>query len=336
MDIATHALASLALSRAVSPRASKHLWLCTISAGIVADVDGFSALVGPSTYFAWYHTYTHSLLATVLISAIIALIYRGWASSDLRARLPTLTVFIATLLAQWLHLAMDAAQWQGVQLLWPLSQARFAADWLPSIDPWVITILLAAVVLPEFFHLISSEIGAKDKRPRGFVGAILGLLFLAGYAGLRAELHSAAVAQLQNRAYVGESPRKVAAFSEFTSLVSWRGLAETESALHEVTAHINAPRGAALDLGINLFKPEPSTLLRVAEETESAKRFLRVARFPRAVVQKMDAGTEIQIRDLRYAAAGATSREPMFTVDFDIAGHVTSEGIVWSGRDASR
>jgi len=336
MDIATHALASLALSRVVFPRAPKHLWLCTISAGIVADADGFSALIGPSTYLAWYRTYTHSLLATVLVSAIIALVYRGWASSDLRARLMTANVFIATLLVQWLHMAMDAAQWQGVRLLWPFNQARFAADWLPSIDPWIITILIAAVVLPEFFHLISSEIGAKDKRPRGFVGAILGLIFLGLYVGLRADLHSTAVAQLQNRAYVGESPRKVAAFSEVTSLVSWRGLAETESALHEITVRINAPRGAALDLGTNLFKPEPSALLQAAQETESAKRFLRVARFPRAIVQKMDAGTEIQIRDLCYAAAGETNREPMLTVDFDLAGKVDSEGIVWAGRDASR
>jgi membrane-bound metal-dependent hydrolase YbcI (DUF457 family) len=336
MDIGTHALASLALSRAVFPRAPKHLWLCTMAAGIVADVDGFSALIGPSTYLAWYRTYTHSLLASVLVSATIALIYRGWASSDIRARLPKRTVFTATLLVQWLHLAMDAAQWQGVQLLWPFHQARFAADWLPSIDPWIITMLIAAVLLPEFFHLISSEIGAKDKRPRGFVGGILGLLFLGCYVGLRAELHSTAVAQLQNRAYVGESPRKVAAFSEFTSLVSWNGVAETDSALHEVTARINFPRGAALDLGINLFKPEPSALLQAAQETEPAKLFLQVARFPRAIVQKMNSGTEIQIRDIRYAAAGEKNREPMVTVDFDPAGKLTSEGMVWADRDASR
>lgn len=336
MDIGTHALASLALSRAVFPRAPKHLWLCTMAAGIVADVDGFSALIGPSTYLAWYRTYTHSLLASVLVSAMIALIYRGWASSDIRARLSARTVFTATLLVQWLHLAMDAAQWQGVQLLWPFHQARFAADWLPSLDPWIITMLIAAVLLPEFFHLISSEIGAKDKRPRGFVGGILGLLFLGCYVGLRAELHSTAVAQLQNRAYVGESPRKVAAFSEFTSLVSWNGVAETDSALHEVTARINSPRGAALDLGINLFKPEPSALLQAAQETEPAKLFLQVARFPRAIVQKMNSGTEIQIRDIRYAAAGERNREPMVTVDFDPAGKVTSEGMVWADRDASR
>ncbi|MDP9339682.1 MAG: metal-dependent hydrolase [Acidobacteriota bacterium] len=336
MDIATHALASLALSRAVFPRTPKVLWAWTISAGVIADIDGFSALVNPSVYLEWYRTYTHSLPASLVLSAIFAVVYRAWASSDLRPRLSVQAIFLATLLVQWLHLAMDAAQWQGVELLWPFNHARIAADWLPSIDPWIITILIATVLLPEFFHLVSSEIGVKDKRPRGFVGAITGLGFVVLYVGLRAELHASAVAQLQNRAYVGESPRTVAAFSEFTSLVSWNGIAETESALHEVTARINSPRGAALDLGINLYKPDPSAMLQAAQETEAAKHFLRVARFPRAMVQKMDSGTEIQIRDVRYAAAGEKNREPMVSVDFDLAGKIISEGIVWAGREASR
>jgi hypothetical protein len=299
MDIATHALASLAFSRAILPRAPKLLWAFTIPAGVIADIDSCSALISPAVYLQWYRTYSHSLVVSVVISLVLA-------------------------------------QWQGAELFWPFNSSRIAADWLPSVDPWIIAILVAAVLLPELFHLVSSEIGVKDKRPRGFVTAIIGLTFVALYIGLRADLHAAAVAQLQNRAYVGESPRKVAAFSEFTSLVSWNGLAETESALHEVTARINSPRGAALDLGVNLFKPEPSALLQAAQETATAKRFLRVARFPRAIVQKTDAGTEIQIRDLCYAAAGQTNREPMLTVDFDAAGKLTSEGMVWAGRDASR
>ena len=48
MDIGTHALASLALSRAIFPRAPRLLWALTIPAGVIADVDAFSALIGPS------------------------------------------------------------------------------------------------------------------------------------------------------------------------------------------------------------------------------------------------------------------------------------------------
>jgi membrane-bound metal-dependent hydrolase YbcI (DUF457 family) len=336
MDIATHALASLALSRAILPRAPKLLWAWIIPAGIIADSDEFSALVSPSIYLAWYRTYTHSVAASFIISGVFALLYRIWAPSDLRQRLSVRAIFIAVTLVQWLHLGMDAAQWQGAALFWPCNNVRVAADWLPTIDPWIITILIATVTLPEFFYLVTSEIGVKDKRPRGFVAAIMGLASVVLYVGLRAELHATAVAQLQNRTYVGESPRQVAAFSESTSLVSWHGISETESALHEVTVHINSSRASSLDLGINLFKPEPSLLLQAAQATESAKRFLRLARFPKATVQKLDSENEIQIRDLRYAAVGELRHEPLVTVDFDVSGKLISEGIVWASHETPR
>src|ERR1700730_5273624 len=199
MDIGTHALASLALSRAIFPRAPRLLLAFTIPAGVIADVDGFSALISPPTYLNWYRTYTHSLLASLIIACIFSAAYRVWAPRDLISRLSAATMFVAVLLAQWLHLAMDAASWQGVELFWPVSLARIAMDWLPTIDPWIVTILVAAILLPEFFHLIGSEIGAKDKRPRGFVGAIVGLALVLAYLGMRVELHGSAVAHMQNR-----------------------------------------------------------------------------------------------------------------------------------------
>jgi membrane-bound metal-dependent hydrolase YbcI (DUF457 family) len=336
MDIGTHALASLALSRAFFPRAPRLIWAFSIPAGVIADADAFSAFVSPSAFLIWHRTYTHSLLASLIIACIFAAAYRVWASRDMSSRLSAGTAFVAVLLAQWLHLAMDAAQWQGVELFWPINPTRIAADWLPTIDPWIVTILVAAIVLPEFFHLIGSEIGAKDKRPRGFVGAIVGLVMMLAYVGLRVDLHATAIAQMQNRSYAGELPRQVAAFSEFVSLVTWHGVAETESALHEVTVHINSSRRSSLDPGINLFKPEANPLLQAAQASTVAKDFLRVARFPKATVQKMDTGSEVQIRDLRYAAAGEVKREPMVTVDFDPSGKIISAEIVWASRETAR
>jgi membrane-bound metal-dependent hydrolase YbcI (DUF457 family) len=329
-------MASFALSRAIFPRAPRLLWAWTIPAGVIADVDAFSAFITPSAHLNWYRTYTHSLLASLIVAFIFSAGYRVWAPRDLISRLSAATVFVAVLLAEWLHLAMDAAQWQGVELFWPVNSARIAKDWLPTIDPWIVTILVAAIVLPEFFHLIGSEIGAKDKRPRGFVGAIVGLVMVVSYIGLRAELHATAIAQMQNRSYAAELPRQVAAFSDFVSLVTWHGVADTESALHLVTVHINSSRPSSLDPGINLFKPEANPLLQAAQGTEAAKYFLRVARFPKATVQKMDTGSEVQIRDLCYAAAGEVKREPMVTVDFDPSGKIISEEIAWVSRETSR
>jgi hypothetical protein len=61
-----------------------------------------------------------------------------------------------------------------------------------------------------------------------------------------------------------------------------------------------------------------------------------VARFPKATIQKIDAGSEVQIRDLRYAAAGEVKREPMVSVDFDPSGKIISAEIVWASREMAR
>src|ERR1700692_4737851 len=126
MDIGTHALASLALSRAFFPRTPRMLWAFTIPAGMIADIDAFSAFISPSAYLNWHRTYTHSLLASLIIACIFSAAYRAWASRDSTSRLSAGSIFVAVLLAQWLHLAMDAAQWQGVELFWPIKPARIA------------------------------------------------------------------------------------------------------------------------------------------------------------------------------------------------------------------
>ena len=100
--------------------------------------------------------------------------------------------------------------------------------------------------------------------------------------------------------------------------------------------NILSSRPASFDPGVNLFKPEPGPLLQTAQATESARRFLRVARFPKATVVKTEAGTEVQIRDLRYAAADERNREPMVTVEFDLSGKLQSEEITWASRETAR
>src|SRR6266853_2447643 len=100
MDIGTHALASLALSRAIFPRAPRPLWAFTILAGVIVDVDGFSAIISPSAYLNWYRTYTHSVLVSLIIGCILSLTYRMLSSRELLSRLSAGTVFVAMLLTQ--------------------------------------------------------------------------------------------------------------------------------------------------------------------------------------------------------------------------------------------
>ncbi|HXM95767.1 MAG TPA: metal-dependent hydrolase [Candidatus Dormibacteraeota bacterium] len=330
MDITTHALASLALARTVLHRAPRLSWLVVVAAGVVADADVCSVFFGPSAYLLWHRTYTHSILASILWAAFFGLCYRALAPQNQNNKFGYLTVGVTALFAQWLHLAMDTCQWEGVQLLWPFRTTRMADDWLASVDLWIIVILAVALVLPELLHLVSGEIGAVDKGPRGRTAAIAGLTLLCAYVGVRAILHSSAVALLQSRAYSGEPTRRVAAFPESASLTTWHGIVETESTLHVLTVKVGSGGVSDSQTALKFFKPEPTPILETAQNTQIAKDFLRIARFPKATVVKIGAGYEVELLDLRYKALGETRHEIVATIDLDATGKVASQNLIWA------
>src|SRR5258707_180240 len=172
--------------------------------------------------------------------------------------------------------------------------------WLPRLDLWILGILLAGILLPALSRLVTEEIGARSKGPRGKVGASLSLAAMILYIVLRFVLHGNAVAALESRTYRGESPRKVAAFPASGSPFRWVGIVETASALHEV--EIDVGPGASFDPGaaITSYKPEPSPAPDAARDTAVARRFLQVARFPKATVEKTPAGFHIILRAFPY------------------------------------
>jgi membrane-bound metal-dependent hydrolase YbcI (DUF457 family) len=353
MDVFTHALVALAVARVALPRPALGAWAAILIAGTIADIDALSALLGPSTYLTWHRTYAHSLSASLVTAAVLTVVYlllappgaaaantpasqAGPSNPSVRSsRVSALALFVTALLAAWLHLALDACQSDGIMLFWPFSSRRVALDWLADVDPWIIAILIAAILLPELLRLVSAEIGSRDKSPRGRLGATIGLVFVIFYVGARATLHANVVGQMLQRSYHGESPRRVAAFPESASLFTWHGIAETSSALHEMT--VNVAPGSSFDPenSIALFKPENSPMLDHAQNSDAAQQFLSVARFPKATVEKTSDGFEVQLRDLRYAATAETHREIAALVKTDADGKLVDDALLWA-RDLQR
>jgi membrane-bound metal-dependent hydrolase YbcI (DUF457 family) len=348
VDIVTHGLASLAIARGFFPRAGKAAMASAVLAGTIANIDWFSSYFGPSAYLAWHGTYTHSILAAILISAVLLAIFfagvlkRGLGvaaetpkgnaiSFDVRAmRALILGTFLLPLCAALLHIAMDTCQSNGVALIWPFSPKRFAADCLPSLDPWILTILIACIALPELLYLVSSEIGAKSKKPRGQTGALIGLALVFVYLGVRATLHSNVLALMQSRTFHGETPRSASAFPESLSILTWRGIVETKGAVNEIDVDAASPQAFDADSSVRQFKPDPSPALDVARNTIAARRFLATAQIPKASLEKTETGYVVVLRDLRYAAAGETAHEIAAVIELDPTNKVTSQELVWA------
>src|SRR5882762_2663233 len=287
MDPLTHALASYSLKRAAFPRAPRSATIAMLIAGTIADLDSLSKLAGPSAYLTFHRTYFHSLLAALLFSLLVTLPFLLRKHPPTEKQTSPLPIFLAALAAAVLHLLMDVCQSAGVELFWPFSTRRFALDWVAPLDLWILGILLAGILLPALSGLVTEEIGAKSKGPRGKVGASLALATIILYFVLRFVLHGNALTAMESRTYRGESPRKAAAF------------------------------------------PESSPALDAVRDTAVARRFLQVARFPKATVEKTPDGFHIILRAFPYSRDVSSGLRVHAQIDTDPSGKILSQELAW-------
>ena len=335
MDPLTHALTSFTLQRAAFPRLSRAATISVVLAGIIADADFLSTYFGPAAYLAFDRTYFHSLPATLLFGLLAALPFFFLKPKSPADPITRITIFAAALAAALLHLALDVCQTSGIPLLWPFSTRRFALDWLASLDLWILAILLAGILLPLLAGLVTEEIGGRRKGPRGRTGAILALVALVFYLGIRFTLHGDALAALESRTYRGELPRKVGAFAESSSPFRWHGIVETERALHDVEVPVGPGADFDPSSAITTYKPEPSPALDAGRNSPLARRFLQVARFPKATVEQTSSGFHIILRAFSYTRDyGSPEVKPsglrvQVLIDTDASGKILSEELAW-------
>lgn len=327
MDIASHALASFALARGFFPRRRWPVVAGMIFAGTIADIDLLSSFLGPAAYFFSRRTYTHSLVGTAIVIVLAALLVRHLAKNSAP---PILTVLWPLAAAATLHIVLDLSQSEGVALLWPFRPVRLAMDWLATIDPWILFILAAGILLPELIRLVSSEIGAKDKTPRGRNGAIVALCVVVFYVGARALLHAGSIAALEPHSYQGESARSAGSFPNALSIFTWRGVVETRSLL--CTADVPAGPGKAFDplTADCLHKPDPSPELDAAQKTSVAEEYLRVIPFPRALVAKTEDGYEVVIRSMRDLVENETHHRIAARILLDSKRAISDQQLIWT------
>jgi len=345
VDPLTHALASLAVQRGFFSRTSWRGVLAIVAAGVIADLDWFSASFGPSAYLHWHRTATHSIVCVIALTLGAFLFSRsirhtGKASSQLtnlsseansfptKLRSQEAFPWIAVALAASLHIIMDLLQADFVAPLWPFSGKHFALDILPHIDPWLLIILAAVILFPELLRLVTEEIGSHSKRPRGRNGAIAGLALALIYFATRALFHAGVTASLEARTITGEMPRRSAAFPDSASPFLWHCVVETESALHLLNLRTMGGDVTYATGIITLRKPEPSTFLTAAQSSPVAMEFLKVARFPKAVLQKETEGYSVEIQDLKDLST-QSSRAIFVDINLDPSAKVFSSELQW-------
>jgi inner membrane protein len=331
MDALTHGLASYALTRVAFPNVSRATTIGVMVASVVADVDVLSANFGPAAFLSWHRTYSHSSVGAVVIAALVSC--GVWLAQRKRpVRDSVKIVFAAAFGASVLHVGMDLCQNDGIAVLWPFRSQRYSADFVAYFDLWILLILLAGVLLPQLLRLVSEEIGAKSKAPRGRIGAMIALVTIGLYIAGRAILHGNAVAMMESRTYRGELARRVAAFAESDSPLRWHGIVETERALHDLEVELGPGASFSPDSAMVSYKPAESPALAAARYTVTARRFLQVAKFPKATVEQTRTGFRVEIREFSAQRGGPWARGVAAVVKTDSNARITNEELVWDER----
>ncbi len=324
MEPLTHALLSLLLARASQKYLPRYGATMLLVAGVAADLDYVSYFGGPQAFLRFHRTLLHSCLGSALMIAALALTFRAVARrrSARNPDSPQIPLRFAAALAVCsfgvaTHVLFDLCSGIGVQLLWPFREKWTAWNVLTNRDPWVLVLLVLGLLLPEIFRLVSEEIGERKKGPRGQRAAVITLLLLLTYLGVRAGLHSRAIDELNSREYNGQPARATGAFPSSLSPFSWRGAVSTDNAIQ--TIEMSLAPGTAFDpeSAVPHYKPEASPALDAAQNMPAAKLFLSYARFPLASLEREDDGFRFTLRDLRFESTDTSSDNIIVRVDLN-------------------
>lgn len=182
-------------------------------AGMAPDLDILiSSTTDPLLALEYHRHFTHSLLFIPIGGLICSLLLhpllgRRFGISFFQT-LVWCTIGFAT------HGLLDACTSYGTQLLWPLSNKRFAWDTISIVDPLVTLPLLALIIL------------AARRKARRY--ALVAIVWLAMYFGLSAYQHQRALNEGQKLAATrGLHILNIEAKPSFANILIWKIITET-------------------------------------------------------------------------------------------------------------
>jgi membrane-bound metal-dependent hydrolase YbcI (DUF457 family) len=321
----THAFTSLALAHAGERRLPRFGASMMIVAGLAPDLDYASYFAGPGAFLRFHRTLLHSVAGAAVTACVVG---AGFCLLD-RMRpvkkpsgaaparpLPFAAAFAICAVGSAGHVLLDLFSGAGVQLLWPFRARWFGWELVTNLDPWVLLILVAGLLLPLLFRLVNEEVGDRRKTRGSSRAAIVTLILIAAYFGVRADLRDRAIDLLLAREYHGRIPLSAGAFPTAWQPFDWRGVVVTDDTIEEVEVPLGAA-GAEFDSNRSLthYKPQDSPALETGQMTPEARRFLVYARFPFASVQRIEDDYRVEVHDLRFEQDDTSAANIFVRVD---------------------
>lgn len=260
MDPLTHCLVGITIANLGLKDAAPEAGWLVAGAAVLPDLDYVTRLWGDQSFLRYHRGFSHSLIGTGLISALLAGgFYLLWPSSGYWV------FFFLSLAGLCSHLILDFLTPHGERLLSPFSEKWYARDRFIFFDPYLLALLGGGLILSGIF--------SRDAQ------IISGSVFLAliiywavrewGYQRCRGLLMDI---QRQHREFIRADITPVSG-----SPLVWRliGEAKDEYFVARINAFTLIPKGER-----RLSKPVRDEYISRAEQSEVVKEFLKVAKYP--------------------------------------------------------
>ncbi|MGQ9427467.1 metal-dependent hydrolase [Gilvimarinus sp. F26214L] len=255
-------------------------------AGMAADLDVFIRSAEDPLLFLEYHRqFTHSLffipIGGLLCGLLAYGVFRRRWGLRLRESVLWSTLGYAT------HGLLDGCTSYGTQLLWPLSDARFAWDLISVVDP-LFTVPLVVLV-----------IGAASRQARHL--ALAGLTWAGLYLLLGYFQHERALAMGRDLAKARQhEPVRLEAKPSFANIVVWKVIYESGGRYY-VDAVRPGIFGGQVWEGESLAKLNPDRDLPWLDPNSQQRRDLERFDWFSAGYTALDPEDPLRVIDVRYS-----------------------------------
>lgn len=281
------------------------------------DLDVLGSWKGPVFGFAHHRGFTHSFLGAALVApVVVGFIYLLWRLRGRRIKDPNLPPRWGLLLgfaylASLSHILLDFSNNYGVRPFWPFSERWYSWDIVFIVDPIILLLLVAGLILPGFLALVDRDMGVRHKGPRGRWGATLALIGFVSLWGVRDFEHRRAVNALEARTYEGANPVRASAFPMWWTPFQWNGVVETRNFYAAMAVDSSTPDvdpDGAMQI---YYKPEETPVTLAAKKSYLGRVYLDWAQYPITETEPLDGGQQgyiVRFRDLRFSNSGSRGR----------------------------
>ena len=318
MEPITHFLTGACMGRAGLNRKTALATATVTLAAEAPDIDVIGRFKGSVFGFAHHRGFTHSFLGLILVSAAtVGIVYLVWVLRGRKIKDPNLPprwglLFVFAYIAGLSHILLDFTNNYGVRPFWPFYERWYSWDIVFIVEPVILILLVAGLVLPSLFSLINREIGVRQKGPRGRIAATLALLGIVALWSLRDYEHRRAVNAMEARSYQGADAIRLSAYPNYWNPFRWYGVAETPNFFAQVLVDSTTPEVDPQSQMRIRYKPEETPVTLAAKKTNLGRVYLDWAQYPITETEQLASGGYIvHLRDLRYDYPGRVGRSPL-------------------------